>query len=69
MVAQVDEQHAAMVAHAVAPAGQPDFLTRERLVGLSTGVRTVAMHGALSVFDLWGMPEATGDCAPRSALA
>ena len=45
MIAQVDEQHAAMVADAVAPAGKahglPDLGEAER----AASVRAVSMHG------------------------
>jgi hypothetical protein len=44
VIAQVDKQHAAMIADAMAPAGEPDFLADERLVWFSTIMRTVAMH-------------------------
>ena len=44
MVAQVDEQHAAMVADAVAPAGQPDVLADVAVAERAAGVGAVAMH-------------------------
>jgi hypothetical protein len=47
MIAQIDKQHAAMVANAVTPAGEPDFLPDEGFVGFSAVVRTIAMHGSL----------------------
>ena len=45
MVAQVDEQHAAMVADAVAPAGQADRLADVALAERAAGMGAVAMHG------------------------
>ena len=47
MVAQVDEQHAAVVADAVAPAGKTDFLADVAVAEFSAVVRTVAMHFAV----------------------
>ena len=47
MVAQVDEQHAAMVADAVAPAGEPDGLADMAVAEFAAGVRAVAMHFAV----------------------
>ena len=47
MVAQVDEQHAAVVADAVAPAGEADVLADEGCGGLGAGMGAVAMHGGL----------------------
>ena len=38
MVAQVDEQHAAVVADAVDPAGQPDMLADIALTKCAAGV-------------------------------
>jgi hypothetical protein len=38
MVAQVDEQHAAMVADAVAPAGQADLIADVALTKRAAGV-------------------------------
>jgi len=49
MVAQVDEQQAAMVAHAVHPAGNPDGGAGVILAERGAGVGTVAMHGISSV--------------------
>ena len=45
MVAQIDEQHAAMVANAVAPARQPDRLVDIALAERAAGVGPVTMHG------------------------
>jgi hypothetical protein len=45
MVAQVDEQHTAMVADAVAPAGQPDRLVDIALAERAAGMGPVTMHG------------------------
>ena len=45
MVAQIDEQHAAMVADAMAPARQPDGLADVALAERAAGVGPVAMHG------------------------
>ena len=44
MVAQVDEQHAAVVADAVAPAGEAHGLADQGKPDGATGVRAVAMH-------------------------
>jgi hypothetical protein len=44
MIAQVDEQHAAMVAHAVHPAREPDIGAGVALAKRGAGVGTVAMH-------------------------
>jgi hypothetical protein len=44
MVAQVDEQNAAMVAHAVHPAREPDIGAGVALAKRGAGVGTVAMH-------------------------
>ncbi len=44
MVAQIDEQNPAVVANAVAPAGEPYFLAGMGLARLSTIMRTIAMH-------------------------
>ena len=44
MVAQVDEQHAAMVADAVAPAGQPHVLADVAVAERAAGVGAVAVH-------------------------
>ena len=46
MVAQVDEQHAAVVADAVAPAGQTDGLADHGQPKGAAGVRAIAMHGS-----------------------
>ncbi len=45
VVAQVDEEHAAMVADAVAPPGEPHDLADVILAQLAAGVRTIAMQG------------------------
>ena len=44
MVAQVDEQHPAMVAHPVDPAGKPDGFTHMGLVQRGTGVAAIGVH-------------------------
>ena len=44
MVAQVDEEHAAMVADAVAPARKPDGLAGIGLAQGATGMRAIAVH-------------------------
>jgi hypothetical protein len=44
MVAQVDEEHAAMVADAVAPAGEAHALADFGLAQFSTSVRAVTVH-------------------------
>jgi hypothetical protein len=44
MVAQVDEQHAAMVADAVAPAGKPGRMAGMGLAEFSAIMRAVTMH-------------------------
>jgi hypothetical protein len=45
MIAQVDEQHAAVVADAVAPAGQADVLADIDLAQGAAGMGSVTMHG------------------------
>ena len=45
MVAQIDEQHAAMVANAVAPARQPNGLVDIAVAERAAGVGPVTMHG------------------------
>ena len=45
MVAEVDEQHAAVVADPVAPAGQPDVGTDVGFAQGAAGVGAVAVHG------------------------
>ena len=45
MVAQIDEQDAAMVANAMAPARQPDRLVDMALAERAAGVGPVTMHG------------------------
>ena len=47
MVTQVDEQHAAMVADTMAPAGQPRGLVDVVFAQRAAGVGTVSMHGNL----------------------
>ena len=73
MVAQIDEQHAAMVTNAVAPAGEPDFLAGMGLAKLSTIMRTIAMHlGRLCVSkrrDVSSRGEAQGEGAVSSCEA
>ncbi len=44
MVAQIDEQHAAVVADAVAPARQPNVLADLVKAESAAGVRAIAMH-------------------------
>ena len=44
MVAQVDEQHPAMVADAMAPAGKPHGLPDVAFAQRAAGVGTIAMH-------------------------
>src|ERR1700761_9774978 len=45
MVAQIDEQHAAMVADTMAPARQPDGLVDIAVAERAAGVGPVTMHG------------------------
>src|SRR6185312_15662110 len=47
MVAQIDEQHAAMVADAMAPAGQANGLADMALAERAAGLGPVTMHGCL----------------------
>ena len=49
MVAQIDEQHAAVVADAMAPAGQPHVLADVAVAERATGMGAVAVHGLDSV--------------------
>ena len=44
MVAQIDEQHPAMVADAVAPARKPHFFADVALAKRAAGVSPIAMH-------------------------
>jgi hypothetical protein len=44
MVAQVDKQHAAMVADAVAPAGKPRVLADVALTKRAAGMGAVTVH-------------------------
>ncbi len=44
MVAQVDEQHAAVVADAVAPAGEPRLLADVAFAQLAAGMGAIAVH-------------------------
>ena len=44
VVAQVDEEHAAVVAHAVHPAGKPDLFVDVALAERAAGVGAIAMH-------------------------
>ncbi len=53
MVAQIDEQHAAMVANTVAPAGQPDRLVDIALTERAACMGPVTMHG-ISKTDVGG---------------
>ena len=45
MVAQVDEQHAAMVADAVAPAGQADGFADMGFAEIAAGMGAIGVHG------------------------
>jgi hypothetical protein len=45
MVAQIDEQHTAMIANAMDPAGQPNRLANVALAERAAGVGPVTMHG------------------------
>src|SRR6185312_6871830 len=47
MVTQIDEQHAAMVADAMAPAGQANGLADMALAERAAGMGPVTMHGCL----------------------
>jgi hypothetical protein len=67
MVAQIDEQHAAMVANAMAPAGQPYGLADVALAERAAGMGPVTMHGFLkdqmsekSNRELQSLPKARG---------
>ncbi len=51
MVAQVDEQHPAMVADAVAPAGQPHLLADVGLAQGAAGMGAITMHRAVPASD------------------
>ena len=46
MVAQIDEQHAAVVADAMAPAGQPHVLADVAVAKRAAGVGAVAVHAS-----------------------
>ena len=56
VVAQVDEQQAAVIAHAMHPAGQPDSAADVGFAQRSAGVRAIAVRRML--------PRAAGDAAP-----
>ncbi len=45
VVAQVDEQQAAVVADAMTPAGEPDLLANVGFPQRAAGMRTVSVHG------------------------
>ena len=47
MVAQVDEEHAAMVANAMAPARQPDIGADVGEAQIPAGMSTIAVHGTV----------------------
>ena len=44
MIAQIDEEHAAMVADAVGPAGNPHGLADMLLAELAAGMGSVGVH-------------------------
>src|SRR5262249_49160115 len=46
MIPKVHEQHAAMVANPVAPAGQPDRLADVAFAQAAAGVGSITMHGS-----------------------
>ena len=50
MVAQIDEQHAAMIALAMHPAGQADLAAHVGGAQLGAGVRTIGVHGGHSMW-------------------
>jgi hypothetical protein len=54
MVAQVDEKQAAMIAHAMDPAGQADILADIRFPEGGAGVAAVAVHGIFPDFSVNG---------------
>jgi putative IMPACT (imprinted ancient) family translation regulator len=45
VVAQIDEQHAAVIAHAMHPAGEPHGLADVAVAQRAAGMGSVAMHG------------------------
>jgi hypothetical protein len=47
MVAEIDEQHAAMVANAMAPAGQANGFADIAVAERAAGMGPVTMHGVL----------------------
>ena len=55
MVAQIDEQHAAVVADTMAPAGETGLGAGIALAKGATGVRTVAMHGSIDLLETRGL--------------
>src|SRR5277367_3858621 len=68
MVAQIDEQHAAMIANAMAPARQPNRLANIALAERAAGMGPVTMHGVLKD-QCWkvesgaqSLPKARGGC-------
>jgi hypothetical protein len=44
VIAQIDEQHAAVIADAMAPAGKTDLVARVGLAEFSAIMRTIAVH-------------------------
>jgi hypothetical protein len=53
MVAQVDEDQATMVAPAIDPAGQANFLSDMLLAKLAAGVGAIGVHGVKNLRKLW----------------
>src|ERR1700689_2220341 len=66
MVAQVDEQHAAMVADTMAPAGQTDGLVDVGVAERAAGVGPVTMHGYPEKLVLEGRIERPEPALPKS---
>jgi hypothetical protein len=62
MVAQIDEQHAAMVANPVAPARQPDSLVDIALTDRAAGMGPVTMHGFMSETGIEGQESRKKNC-------
>jgi len=68
MVPQIDKQHAAMIAYAMAPARKTDVFVNESFGRLSTIMRSVAMHGSLSV-RITGKSRRAGDAREKKRNA
>ena len=62
MVAEIDEQHAAVIAHTMDPAGQADCLVDMAAAKRAAGVGAVAMHVDPEGLETRENPSAFGRC-------